>query len=159
MEKDILKKTSSNGTFRFGKAIQMVANQFRRLGDENLSKHSINVSQLRILGYLRAHEKEGKVFQKDLEEAFGVRRSSVTSILQNMEKSGYLIREGTPEDARVKAVRLTEKGEELDASLIRYIHSLEEEMLQGITPEEKELLAGALMKMLENLEQCERKKV
>lgn len=153
------KKAACPEEIRIGKEIQVVANLFRRLGDENLSHHAINISQLRILGYLRRGEGRGAVFQKDLEEAFGVRRSSVTSIVKNMERSGYLIRENSPEDARLKEVRLTEKGRELDDALRSFILSLEKEMTRGLTREELAVLKKALLCMQENLEEIERKKV
>ncbi len=159
MEKECGRKPDPRTAFRFGKGIQMVGNLFRRLADENLSKHHINISQLRILGYLSQNQGRGEVFQKDLEEAFGVRRSSVTSILQNMEKSGYLERSGSAEDARVKKVVLTEKGKQLDDQLKSFIHNLENEMLKGILEEEKALLQTLLEKMLLNLEEIERGKV
>jgi DNA-binding MarR family transcriptional regulator len=155
MGQDIRKKEEAE-EFRFGKNIQRVGNLFRRLADDNLSHLGINISQLRILGYLSRFGEDGEVCQRDLEEAFGVRRSSVTSILNNMEKSGYLVRRVSSEDARVKKVSLTEKGKALDESLRSYIYSLEGRLLDGITPEESEVMKRCLVKMLENLEETER---
>lgn len=152
-------KAKEREEFRFGRALQKINTRFRRMGDENLSKHGINFSQLRILAHLSKNEGKGEIYQKDLEEAFGIRRSSVTSILQNMEKAGYLSREGSLKDARVKRVVLTEKGKALDRSLLDYIHNLEEEMLLGFSPDEKENLKEMLLRVLENLETAERKKV
>jgi DNA-binding MarR family transcriptional regulator len=148
-------KGEGTGEFRLGRALQIINGRFRRLGDENLSKHGINIAQLRILAYL-ARNKEKRIVQRDLEEDFGIRRSSVTSILQNMEKNGYLIRENSPEDARVKIVKLTAKGEELDEDLRKYIHLLEKELLQGVTPQEQKTLESVFLKMLANLDQMER---
>jgi len=144
--------------FRFGRAVQMIANRFRRLGDENLSNQGINICQLRILSYLHRNESGGPVYQRTWEDEFGIRRSSVTSVLQNMEKNGYLVRESSPADARTKCLRMTEKGKELDRSLLDYIHSLEEAMMDGISPEERQILKNALLRMLENLEKTEKEK-
>ena len=157
-EKTLLKQDFSE-EFRLGRVLQKINNCFRRMGDENLSNHGISLSQLRILAYLAKNEGRGDVYQKDLEEAFGIRRSSVSGILQNMEKAGYLSREGSLHDARVKRVVLTEKGKKLDQSLLDYIRSLEEEMLCGFLPEEREQLKGMLLRVLENLETAERNKV
>lgn len=145
--------------FRFGKHILRVANLFRRYGDENLSRHEINTGQLHVLGYLLREEKNGAVYQRDLEKALGVRRSSVTSILQNMEKSGLVRRESDSRDGRSKRVCLTERARELNAALHTFIDSLEEELMEGITGEEKAVLCSALLKMIDNLENKERKKV
>ena len=144
--------------FRFGREVQGVANGFRRLGDENLQKEGITVSQLRVIAYISRHN-DCPVYQKELEDQFGIRRSSVTGILQNMEKSGLLVRSGSKEDARVKIVSLTEKGVELDEKLKSYIQSLESEMMKDFTEAEKELLRNFLLRMLENLDLVERSRV
>ena len=142
--------------FRFGREIQNIANRFRRLGDENLQKEKITVSQLRAIAYISRYGQDRAVYQKDLEEHFGIRRSSVTSLLQNMEKRGILTRHGSPQDARVKIVSLTEKGKRLDESLKTYIHAMEEDVMKGFTPPEKEQFRSFLIRMLENLETMER---
>ena len=146
------------GDFRFGREVQNVANRFRRLGDENLQKEGITISQLRVIIYISQHG-DGPVFQKDLEEHFDIRRSSVTGLLQNMEKSGLLVRSGSEKDARVKIVSLTEKGRKLDEKLKNYVYGLESELMKGFTPEEKELLQSFLLRMLENLDIVERSRV
>ena len=86
--------------FRFGREVQNVANRFRRLGDENLQKEGITISQLRVIAYISGHGEE--VCQKSLEEHFDIRRSSVTGLLQNMEKSGLL--------GRICEIRLRSTG-------------------------------------------------
>ncbi len=147
-------KTERKEEFRFGRALQMANVRFRRLADENLSKYNISVSQLRILAYLS--RKEGPVFQRELEEEFGIRRSSITELLQNMEKSGYLKRENSPQDGRIKTLFLTPEGQKLDRELKMYLHNLEKMMMEGIPPEEKQVFQKTILKMIENLEQIER---
>jgi len=158
MDQNRCEKTEDT-VFRFGKTIQTVSKRFRLLADENLAKHGITFSQLRILAFVSRNGLRGEVFQKDLEEAFGIRRSSVTEILQNMEKSGILIRTASREDARVKKLCLTEKGKALDESLRSYIHTLEEELVSGFSSEEKDAFQKTLEKVSENLDRIERKEV
>ncbi len=156
MQKRSENKALPVGDFRFGKEIQNIANRFRRFGDENLQKEGITVSQLRVIAYISRNQGQGAVYQKDLEEHFSIRRSSVTSLLKNMEKSGILQRFGAPGDARAKTLVLTEKGKKLDEDLINYIRSLEERLMKGFSSEEKEALQGFLLRMIENLEMIER---
>lgn len=141
-----------------GKLLQCAANRFRRLGDENLAKHGITFSQLRVLAMVSVAEREERVLhQKDLEQAFEIRRSSVTGMLQTMEKNGLLVREKDLSDARIKRVHLTEKGRELDRKLRQWIRDLEEEMLGGFSSEERDLLRQMLFRIGERLEEMERK--
>lgn len=145
--------------FRFGKEIQNIANRFRRLGDENLQKENVTVSQLRVISYISRNGEGKEVYQKDLEEQFGIRRSSVTSLLQNMEKRGILERHGSSLDARIKIISLTEKGKKLDENLKTYINTLEEASVRGFSPSEKEQFCSFLTRMLANLETMERSRI
>ena len=159
MEKKIRERVFFEEDFRFGRAVQNIANRFRRFGDENLQKEGITVSQLRVIAYISRNGKKGAVYQKDLEEHLSVRRSSVTSLLKNMEKSGILQRFGAEGDGRAKTLVLTKKGEALDESLRNYINSLEEKMMDGFSSKEKEKLQDYLIRMIENLEKTERTSV
>ncbi len=141
----------------YGKVFQMIANRFKRMGDENLAKHDITFAQLKILAYVSRREEKEEVLQRDLEQSFEVRKSSITAILQNMEKSGIILRESAAEDARIKRILLTDKGKELDRELKSYIHTLEEEIVAGFSEEEKVLFRSFLWRISENLERLERK--
>lgn len=156
MEKNIGLYQSKKREFRFGKEVQNISNRFRRLADENLQKEEITISQLRVIAFISKKGKNGTVYQKELEDHLCVRRSSVTSLLQNMEKNGILTRGGSEKDARIKTLILTEKGKKLDEKLIYYINTLEENLMDGFSPEEKEVLQGYLLRMVENLESIER---
>ena len=61
-----------------------------------------------ILGFL--YHAQRPVYQKDIESNFGIARSTVTNILQLMEKKGYLTRTTDEHDARLKRLELTELG-------------------------------------------------
>ena len=66
-----------------------------------------------VMRYL--YENRDRVIcQKDIEHTFDIRRSTVTNIIQLMEKKGYVERRSVPGDARLKCVSLTAKGEESD---------------------------------------------
>ncbi len=63
-------------------------------------------TQTWVINYL--YENRGRdVFQRDIQEQFAVRRSTVTGILQLMEKNGWITRQSVGEDARLKKIVLT----------------------------------------------------
>lgn len=62
-----------------------------------------------IMEYLYRHPDE-PIFQRDIERDFSITRSSVTNILQLMERKGYIERRSVPQDARLKMLVLTDKG-------------------------------------------------
>lgn len=61
-----------------------------------------------VMRYL--YENRDRVIcQKDIEHTFDIRRSTVTNIIQLMEKKGYVERRSVPGDVRLKCVSLTAK--------------------------------------------------
>ena len=95
--------------------------------------------------------REKDIFQKDIEKQFGFCRSSITNIIQAMEKKGYLKREAVKQDARLKKVILTEKGIKAHQTMAALIDQLNEKTLKGITEEELESFFDVIDKIEANL--------
>ena len=74
-----------------------------------------------ILAYLYQYQ-DREIFQRDIERAFSITRSTVTNILQLMEKKGYIRRMSVPQDARLKRLVLTEAGAEAHRQILRSLH-------------------------------------
>lgn len=132
-----------------------IGHKLKRLGDLNLEEKGITFSQLRVLGFLMRHAEDGGALQRDLEEALGVRRSSVTAILQTMEKAGIIARDGVDGDGRKKRIAVTDKGKRLDGELRAFMDSLEDELAQIYTPQELDTLTVLTDKMLTKLKSME----
>lgn len=107
-----------------------------------------------VIGYLY-HNRDHDVFQRDLQEAFSIRRSTVTGILQLMEKNGLITRASVESDARLKKITLTPKAVALHESVERGIRETEEKIAGGLTPEEKETFLALCEKIKANLEENE----
>jgi len=104
-----------------------------------------------ILKYLEDN-KDTEVFQKDLETVFSCNRSTVTNILQLMEKKGYIKRESVERDARLKRIILQDKGYETLKSLEKMNRELAEDTLRGISKEELYTFYRVADKLKTNLE-------
>ena len=92
------------------------------------------------------------VFQRDLEIRFSVRRSTMTSILQLMEKKGLIVKESVPTDARLKKLILTPTALDIQERMRREIASLEEQMRSGISEEELATFLAIAEKIGHNLD-------
>lgn len=103
-----------------------------------------------ILAYIYNH-KDTPVFQKDIEHAFGITRSTCSKVLSLMEKKGMLIRKNVSGDARLKQLCLTEKAEEFVVKLDDAINEFERNLMDGISEEDKKHLLDTLIKMEGNL--------
>lgn len=91
----------------------------------------------RIIRYLYERQ-EQNVFQKDIEQFFSVGRSTVTNMLQLMEKKGYIRRESVEYDARLKRVCLTDGGRKIHMEIESMIQDMDSKLLAGIEEEELE---------------------
>lgn len=119
------------------KCILDVSKNIRYYLDQAVSVNGLTSIQSRILGHLRyAEENEKNVFQKDIEEVFRIKRSSVTSVLQTLERKGLIIRESVPEDARVKKLLLTDQARQLQTSTYHALREMEQE-IRGLFAEEE----------------------
>ena len=137
----------------FGVYIQKLAKNIKYLAEENLIKQNITLEQVKILRFLSVNFGEAYSNQKDIETNFGIKRSSVTSILQNMEKNDLIIRVSDEKDARVKKVKLTTKGSILSGELKDYIRNLEKVVVKDMSQEEKDLFKDFLKRSIQNVEE------
>ena len=103
-----------------------------------------------LLRYLYENQ-ERDVFQRDIEKAFSISRSSVTVTLQLMEKNGLIRRESVAQDARLKRIVLTQKARDLHRQIEADILAFESNLARGISEEEQEVFLRVAKKMQENL--------
>ena len=105
-----------------------------------------------IIHYIYTHGEE-PVYQRDIEKALGIRRSSVTGLLQLMEKNGMIRREAAPFDARLKRIVLTKEALAVHEAVGHEIEALEKRACRGMSVEEVELLLSLLERVRENLDE------
>lgn len=103
-----------------------------------------------IIRYLYAN-RDKDIFQKDMEQHFSIGRSTVTNIIQLMEKKGFVLRESVEHDARLKKVVLTEKGVQSHEMLENLIENLDMSLVEGITDDEISVFYSVVEKLTENL--------
>ena len=104
-----------------------------------------------ILSYLFWHRDE-PVYQRDIEREFSITRSTVTNILQLMERKGYIERQSVPQDARLKRLVLTEKGACIREKTMQALHQTDEFVESLLTPEENAELLRLLNKLRKGLQ-------
>jgi DNA-binding MarR family transcriptional regulator len=103
-----------------------------------------------IIRFLYAN-RDRDIFQKDVEQHFSIGRSTVTNIIQLMEKKGFVARQSVEHDARLKKVVLTEKGIQSHETMEALIESLDMSLVEGITDGELEVFYSVIEKLKENL--------
>ena len=103
-----------------------------------------------IIEYLYRH-RDTPVFQRDIEREFSITRSTVTNILQLMERKGYIERRSVPQDARLKQLVLTEAGVRFHENTILSFHQTDDYVAGLLTEEENAELLRLLNKLRDAL--------
>lgn len=140
-----------NNEVHIGRIVNIFSNRIgRKIGNE-VSKYGLTSIQSRILAFVFHESEKRDIFQRDIEEAFDIRRSSVTSVLQLMEKNGYIKRVSVSEDARLKKIVLTDKGIDTERNIHDYIIKFEQSLQDELTSEELDILVKLLDRLSEKI--------
>lgn len=115
---------------------------------ENFNEATQN--QCCVIGFLYENS-EREIYQKDIEKEFDIRRSTATNILKLMEKNGYIERFRVKNDERLKRIVLTPKAKQCAIDMGIRIESLNGQIEQGITSEEKRIFFEILEKINNNI--------
>lgn len=105
-----------------------------------------------ILRYIEEHEDE-VITQKDIEKAFGITRSTASTVLSLMEKKELIVREVLKEDNRVKKVLITDKGKKINSDIKKEIDQFELNLIKGFNDEELKQFLFYIDKLKENLKE------
>jgi len=108
-----------------------------------------------IIGYLYKN-RDRIVYQKDLEKEFNITRSTASKVVILMEKKGLVERHAAPDDARLKQLVLTEKGEALVKEIDERRKQMEEVLKAGFREDELEVFKSYLARVIENLDRAEK---
>lgn len=108
-------------------------------------------TQALTLEYIVEKANRGEVFQKDLEAFLSVRGSSVTSIINNLERDGYIKREQVSFDGRYKHLAPTQKALELKPVISERIDRYMESLFVDIPEDELKIFESVLEKMADNI--------
>ena len=109
-----------------------------------------SLGQLSTIGFLYFSQ-QGDVYQKDIESFFKLRRSTVSSQLDTLEKKGLIQRVPVSHDARLKKLVLTEEGLRISGQVLLVLEQMNDFMIQGLSQEETVVLTNLLRKIEQNL--------
>ena len=118
---------------------------------EIFNNNELTPVQWMVLGYISETDNK-ELYQRDIELAFNIRRSTVSSIIQTIEEKGFIERQSVKDDARLKKLVLTDKSKKMRDTLMNRIELLEEKMTKGITKDEFAMFYRVIEKINHNLE-------
>ena len=152
-EKQMDKKQPVKENPDVGFLITNISYGIRQYFDKLFVDYDVTYPQSRVLTRLFGQLGKGDVNQRDLEYALGIKASSVSSLVRNLEQKGFIRCERLPQDTRNKRVLLTEKGMEVRTVLDNARDQAEARLVRGMSEDEQEMMRRCLRKVMENLEE------
>ena len=132
--------------FILGRSQKMLANRltqnFRSAG------HNLTVEQWSVLVNLWRSDGQN---QQDLSCKCGKDKTSITRLIDNMEKGNLVVRIPDQNDRRNKLIYLTNQGKEIRNNLTGVAKQTLAEALEGISESEIEQCKGILNQVFDNL--------
>jgi DNA-binding MarR family transcriptional regulator len=89
--------------------------------------------------------------QRSLAPALRVRATHLVAVIDAVQDKGLLQRRPNPEDRRAHALYLTTKGQKTLNQVMKVSRRHEDELTQGLAPEDRQTLERLLARMTDNL--------
>jgi len=119
---------------------------------ENIQNPDLTPMQLMALGFIGENSNRS-IFQRDIESAFNIRRSTVSNVIGQLEEKGYIERQSVKDDARLKKIVLTTKSKKMEEALFERLGIIEEEMKKGVSKEKLTIFFDVIDSINKNMEE------
>lgn len=133
----------------FSYLFRVITIKMKNKSDKSLSEFGLTSQQGHTIGYISSNE---GIIQKDLADFFNKRDATMTSMLQGLEKKGFIERRIPENNEREKRVYLMPKGKELIESFDKKFQEIENDVTKSLTDDEIQTLLRLLTKINNNLE-------
>lgn len=128
----------------------LMANQalFHKKLLAGLRETGLTLGQPKVLDYLGAHDGSS---QKEIASACHIEPASLTSILNRMEERGMVERRMLHGNRRTSYIFLTDLGRTLQGCVQDMFDTLEADLFQGISPEDRRAFLRIFYAIYQNL--------
>ena len=126
--------------------LRSIMNKSRESMEQRVKDMDISPQQGRMISYIVQNEDKGLI-QKDLAEVFQRRGASITSMLQGLEKKGYIERRIPENNERQKNIFVLPKGKALVEETNEAFYAAEKELVHALNEEEIQHLTQLLKKI------------
>lgn len=129
-----------------GRLLKIASINLSRKLDKYAKQFNLTGSQMMIIDFL-ARNKSQLMVQKDIEEEFYLKPSTVSVLLGRMEKNGFITRKISDSDKRLRCIQLTAKADELIDIAQAYTMNTHDRLTKGLSDEELLSLTRFLKKV------------
>jgi MarR family transcriptional repressor of mepA len=128
--------------------LRIVEDHSQELIEVHLKPFGLSLSQGFLFGLIADRAlKDIAPLQKDLERDMRLVTSSITNLVQGLERKGLIFRKDSATDGRAKELHMTEKGWKVREKLGRHVTDWEGALTRSLTDKELAVVIQLLRKM------------
>ncbi len=132
--------------------IKSIAQKIRSINDKKLKEYNLSSSQASLLEILERGVRNGEeITRKNMEKLLKLKGPSITNLINGLKGKGHIIRSTGVTDARTFQIEITPKGYQLVREMEEVFGETEQQMLKGMTEEEKKVFLDLLIRAYKNL--------
>ena len=138
-------------------AVKRLSNKFRRrIFSDEMREKEFSHGGGRILHFLLEKNMKGEtIYQKDIQDRFGMRASSASSHIKKLEEKGLIKRVSDPDDRRLKKIVPTEKLLANSEYIEKRSRDLNDKITRGIDKNDIDTFMRVIDMMIKNMEDDE----
>ena len=121
---------------------------FRKTVTYQLHKYGLKPGNQRILFYISNHP---GCLQRDIADNCDVDPSTLSTVLSNLEKKGFIERRRFEQNNRTNAIYMTEEGKKQSDKATEFLLETSKIALNGFTDKEADELRSYLERIIDNL--------
>ena len=130
--------------------IKQINDSLERQANNILREDDLTIMQAAVLIELDQSDKK-TLSLKDLEHTFGVAQPTMLGIVKRLTQKNLTETLGSPEDKRIKLVRLTERGLLKCSAGYAHMDSAEDSLLRTLSEDERKEFRRMLLKIKDTL--------
>lgn len=133
-----------------GAIIKQIHDELEKNANNVLRPQGLTMAQVGALLVLR-DAPEGQCSLKEMEQILHVAQSTAAGIMVRLEQKGLVEGFGSPEDKRIKMVRITSTGEKCCFQAEQSMEETEKRLLSGLTETERSIFNSLLVKVRDSI--------
>ncbi|MDO4304909.1 MAG: winged helix DNA-binding protein [Bacillota bacterium] len=133
-----------------GTLIKQIHDEMEKNANNDMRAHDLTMAQCNALLILNGTS-EKQMALKELEHMLRVAQSTAAGIVMRLEQKGLVEGFGSPDDKRIKMVRITPQGIISCRQAEQEMKQAEKKLLSGLTITEQEIFLSLLKKVRDTL--------
>lgn len=122
-----------------------------RFLNQNLKAEHIDLTKDQWTLMAILWQKDG-ISQQTLADATGRDKPSITRLLNNIQKAGFIQRKPDKEDGRKKRILLTKKGKDIQEKVVAVVDNTFQTITKGLSPDEITSIRKAFKIIYQNID-------